>query len=210
MRLSLTLTALAPLAMLHGAAAAETAAAPAAPAAAEPANPAERALFDEAGYRNARYRSPVRSDPAPAAQMDLAISLDLEPGKTALFIDVMPAEGGVRDPQTGSWTLSQQHLTIPGAWWYPETGRAPVNDDLWQALKNKVADARRTAPDQPVIMFCRADCWMSWNAARRMAQQGIGNVWWLAEGTDGWHAAGRPLVPAVPVITPATGPALQE
>ncbi|OBV11089.1 rhodanese-like domain-containing protein [Erythrobacter dokdonensis] len=162
------------------------------------------ALFDAQGYRTSRYRNPIKADPAPAAVIELAAALALEPGKEALFMDVMPVEGGVRDPVTGVWTLSREHLTIPGALWYPETGRAPVDETLWQALEAKVAEVRRQAPRLPVVLFCRSDCWMSWNAARRLAERGHDNIHWLAEGTDGWHAAGRGLVAATPVAIPAT------
>jgi PQQ-dependent catabolism-associated CXXCW motif protein len=164
----------------------------------------EPALFDAQGYRTARYRAPVKADPAPAAAIGLAEALALEPGRDALFLDVMPVEGGVRDPATGVWTLSTGHLTIPGALWFPETGRAPADPVLWQALETAVREARRTAPGTPVVLFCRTDCWMSWNAARRLALRGFANVRWLAEGTDGWHAAGRPLTAATPVAVPAS------
>ena len=49
-----------------------------------------------------------------------------------------------------------------------------------------------------LLVFCRADCWMRWNAARRLRAMGYRNVWWLAEGTDGWRDLGQPLVRAVP------------
>lgn len=164
----------------------------------------EPALFDEDGYRTARYRSPISIDPTPAPHLSLSASLALDPHTDALFIDVMPVEGGVRDPVTGRWTLSQDHLTIPGALWYPETGRSPVDTHLWRALEQKVRQARSKGPYYPIIVFCRADCWMSWNAAKRLAESGIDNVWWLAEGTDGWNAAGRDLVVAEPVAVPAS------
>ncbi|WP_245804624.1 rhodanese-like domain-containing protein [Erythrobacter tepidarius] len=172
--------------------------------------PTDAALFDAAGFRSARYRAPVKADPAPAQTITLAAALALDPAHDALFIDVMPAEGGVRDPVSGVWSLSQPHLTIPGAVWLPETGRAPVDEDLWAALEARIATARAAAPDTPVILFCRSDCWMSWNAARRLALRGIGNVHWLPEGTDGWHAAGRALVAAVPIPVPASTITRQE
>lgn len=198
MRAARVLAGMAALALLAGA------------RAEEPPRPPEPSLFDAEGYRAARYRAPVKADPAPAAAISLSAVLALEPGHDALFIDVTPVEGGVRDPVTGVWTLSEAHLTIPGALWLPETGRAPVDAELWRALETGIAAARRAAPGLPVILFCRIDCWMSWNAARRLAQGGIGKVHWLAEGTDGWHAAGRALVPAVPVTVPASPQSQQE
>ncbi|MFM7344083.1 MAG: hypothetical protein ACKO1J_01775 [Tagaea sp.] len=173
------------------------------PARAEPPPPPDAALFDGAGYRTARYRSPVAADPAPARAIALADALALHAKGAALFIDVMPAEGGLRDPATGAWRLVEDHLTIPDALWFPEAGRAPVDPVLWRALEAGVRAERRAAPHRPVILFCRIDCWMSWNAARRLATAGFGEVFWLAEGTDGWHDAGRPLVVAEPVAVPA-------
>ncbi len=166
-----------------------------------PGREAPAALFDANGYRIARYRTPIRHDPDPAQRLALAAALTLEPGEDALFLDVMPVESGVRDPVTGEWTINTPHLTIPGAVWHPEAGRMPADDDLWRAFEHQ---ARQATPTRPVIVFCRVDCWMSWNAAKRLAESGIDNVWWLAEGTDGWHSDGRDLVVAIPIATPAS------
>jgi PQQ-dependent catabolism-associated CXXCW motif protein len=57
-----------------------------------------------------------------------------------------------------------------------------------------------------IVTFCLADCWMSWNAARRLRSLGYANVWWLAEGTDGWRELGLPLVDTVPERGVATEP----
>lgn len=165
------------------------------------------ALFDAEGYRIARYRAPIAADPTPAMRIPLTDALALVPGRDALFIDVMPAEGGVRDARSGAWRLAQTHRTITGAEWHPEAGRMPADAALWQALEQA---ARAAAPERPVILFCRVDCWMSWNAARRLAASGLGNVWWLAEGTDGWHAEGRELVAAEPVVVAASAEHQEE
>lgn len=174
-----------------------------APLRADAPSPPDPALFDAEGYRSARYRSAVAADPAPARRIVLSDALALAPGADALFIDVMPVESGVRDASSGVWRLSDQHLTIPGAQWHPETGRAPVDPVLWQALEAAILAHREGAADHPVILFCRIDCWMSWNVARRLARHGFAGVFWLAEGTDGWHGAGRSLVTAVPVAVPS-------
>lgn len=166
-------------------------------------------LFDSAGYRMARYRAPVDRPPAPATRIALADALKLRPGRDALFIDVLPVDGGRRDPATGNWTLAATHETIPGALWHPETGRSPPDPVLWQALCDAVIAARASSPNRPVVLFCRTDCWMGWNAARRLASEGFGHVRWLAEGIEGWHVAGRPLELALPVsIAPPQGQAI--
>jgi PQQ-dependent catabolism-associated CXXCW motif protein len=154
------------------------------------ARAAEADLFDAEGFRRARYRAPIDRAPDPAARIPLDRALAMQ-GR-GLWIDVLPAEGASRDPASGRWTLAEPHETIPGALWYPETGRTPVDPVLWRALR------RRVAGQGPVIVFCRADCWMSWNVARRLAREGVPDVLWLAEGIDGWHDAGRALVPALP------------
>ena len=166
------------------------------------ARAADEALFDAEGYRRARYRAPVDRNPAPARRIALADALKLRPGKNALFLDVLPAEGGVRDAAMGRWTLAEPHETIPGALWFPEVGRAPVDAALWAGLVAAVAQTRGRHPGWPVVVFCRADCWMSWNAARRLALGGVPGVVWLAEGIEGWHDAARPLAPVQPQATP--------
>jgi len=159
-------------------------------------------LFDAQGFRNARYRTPVDRDPAPARRLALVDALRLRPDHDAVFVDVLPAGGGVRDAASGRWRLAEPHQTIPGAKWYPETGWATVDPTLWSGLLGVVTATRRRHPHWPIILFCRADCWMSWNAARRLALAGVENVWWFAEGIEGWHEAGRPLRATQPEATP--------
>lgn len=155
--------------------------------------------FGGSGYRTARYRAPVDRPPSPAARITLAKALLLKPGVDALFVDVLPVEGGVRDAATGKWSLAVQHETIPGAAWHPEAGRGEPDPLLWRGLRDAVQTARARRPALPVVVFCRSDCWMSWNAARRLAREGFSEVYWLAEGIEGWHQAGRVLVRAEPI-----------
>lgn len=158
--------------------------------------------FDVQGYRATRYRAPVDRLPAPARRIALDRALRWHAQGEALFVDVLPVEGGFRDSLTGAWRLSQPHATIPGAQWHPETGRAAPEPGLWRGVERAVATARKSRPRLPVVLFCRADCWMGWNAARRLARGGVARVYWLAEGIDGWNARGRPLVDARPVAVP--------
>lgn len=155
-------------------------------------------LFTDDGYRAGHYRAPVRQDPGHAGRIALQAAVPLVPDRDALFIDVMPAEGGNRDPVTGKWTLAEKRLSIKGAHWFPEAGRGVVRPDIAVWFERGITRLTRNRRDRMIIVFCRADCWMSWNAARRLAAGGYNNVWWLSEGTDGWTERGLPLVPLLP------------
>lgn len=165
--------------------------------------PAEAALFDPASsLRRTAYRAPVPAPPPGVAQVALGEALRLHQAGGAWFIDVMPVEDGVRDPATGAWRLRQPRQTIPGAFWYPEVGRADPPEDLLEAFVARMRVLAAAQPRRPLVLFCLADCWMSWNAALRLHRLGIGPLLWLAEGTDGWVEAGRPLLPAWPEAAP--------
>ena len=42
------------------------------------------------------------------------------------------------------------------------------------------------------MIYCQEDCWMSWNAAKRVLSYGYPNVAWYPEGTEGWERADLP------------------
>lgn len=157
--------------------------------------------FDTEGYRSERYRAPVDRDPAPAQPITTGEAQALFRAGIAIWIDVLPAEGAYRDAQ-GRWHLAQVHQTIPRALWFPEVGRSNPEPALWRAFAARVADERRKRPSAAIVVFCRADCWMSWNAARRLARSGMTRVRWYADGIEDWHAKGGTLVDARPEPAP--------
>jgi PQQ-dependent catabolism-associated CXXCW motif protein len=143
-------------------------------------------------YRIERPRSPVPGPPEGVAS--LATAEVAARAGSALLIDVSPVEDGRRDPASGRWMLARPARSIPGAIWFPEAGRVPGNAAI---IAHFVATVPQLAAGRPVIVFCLADCWMSWNAALRLHRMGL-NVAWYGAGRDGWAAAGRPLAPVVP------------
>lgn len=159
---------------------------------------AQPQLFDGEGYRTSRYRSVVDRPPPGVTQIgsrDVAAFVDRG---AALLIDVLPAEGGHYDPTTGDWALAEPHRSIAGAHWFPEVGRGNVDPRVGRWFMAEVTRLARERPRATVIVFCLADCWMSWNAALRLSRAGVKNVRWYAEGTDGWRELGRPLVETQP------------
>lgn len=152
-----------------------------------------RGLFDPAtGYRIAQYRSVVGAPPPGVTRIDDAQARSVADAGGTLMIDVTPAEGAVRDGVTGAWHLSEQHESIPGAHWFPEAGRGTPQPGIeaWFARGvDRLAHGDRQAP---IVLFCRSDCWMSWNASWKVARAGYRNVRWYANGIDGWIDGGRP------------------
>lgn len=163
---------------------------------ASPAGAGER-LFNADGYRIAQYRAPTRQPPEGVTRIAPAAAAQLRPDRGALFIDVLPAEGGHREDD-GRWRLAKARESIAGAHWFPESGRGEPDPAVAAGFARGMARLTKGRRAMPIIVFCLADCWMSWNAAKRLRAMGYARVWWLAEGTDGWRDLGRPLSPAIP------------
>ncbi|WP_240653220.1 rhodanese-like domain-containing protein [Sphingomonas crocodyli] len=142
------------------------------------------------GYRIAQYRGVVADAPAGVDRITAAQVVALVRDH-AILIDVTPAEGGIRDPQSGRWRLAMPHHTIRGAYWFPEAGRGALAPDIERWFVGGVDRLGGRRRDKTLIVFCLADCWMSWNAARRLKQAGFGDVRWFADGLDGWRDAGQ-------------------
>lgn len=158
-------------------------------------------IHPASGYRVAHYRSVVPRAPDGVERIDATRVADMIERHHAILIDVMPAEGGVRDPATGQWRLAEKRLSLPGAHWFPEAGRGVLDPGIARWFGDGVASLRSKSAANPLILFCLADCWMSWNAARRLHRDGYRNVYWFANGTDGWRDLGKPLVEVQPFGT---------
>ena len=152
----------------------------------------------QTGMRIDRHRAPTPDDVpgAVAIHADAAAALR---DAGAVLIDVMGARRSSFDPIDGAWLIGEPRDSIPGAVWLPEVGRGGPEPDIERYFRenlDRLTDGDKT---RPVVLFCIADCWMAWNAARRAAAWGYGAVYWLREGTDGWAETGRPLARATPV-----------
>lgn len=155
-------------------------------------------FHDETGFRIARYRAPTPDDVPGAIRVDAAGAKRLL-GDGAIALDVGAARQSRFDELDGTWLVGKAHLSLPGAVWLPETGRGTLSPVMARYLSTNLARLTGGDPARPILVFCIADCWMSWNAARRIRALGYSGVHWFAEGTDGWRDAGLPLVPVTPV-----------
>ncbi|PZU09907.1 rhodanese-like domain-containing protein [Sphingomonas sp.] len=163
------------------------------------ASPGDPALFDAAtGYRIAAYRGVIPAAPPDVERIDDGEAAKRHDGGHTLFIDLTPARGAVRDAATGEWRLAEPHETIPGAHWFPEAGRGPADAAIDRWFAGGISRLTKGSHRRPIVAFCLADCWMSWNAAWKLRRLGYRAVAWYANGIDGWRDLGRPLVPATP------------
>ena len=70
----------------------------------------------------------------------------------------------------------------------------------YRVVKDKTLGGDRA---KLLVIYCLRDCWMSWNAAKRVLSMGYANVAWYPDGTDGWTDMLLPVTEAQPA--PAVG-----
>ena len=104
-------------------------------------------------------------------------------------------------PATAFWRDGQtrRYLATAGVLLLLNVSQTFVNQILSIRMRDGLTRAKAGDPDRPVVIFCRSDCWMSWNAARRAVEWGFDPVIWFPGGTDAWEQAGQPLVTVEPV-----------
>lgn len=158
-------------------------------------------VAEPAGYRTEEYRAPVPATLAGAAVLGPDRAHELWAAGAAAFVDVLPAPPRPANLPAGTVWRDKPRHSIPGAIWLANTGYgalAPAMEGYFRAGLARVTGGNR---DHPLVFFCLADCWMSWNAAKRAVGYGYTDVNWFPAGTDGWTAGGWPTE----VLTPEPG-----
>ncbi|MFD1300781.1 rhodanese-like domain-containing protein [Methylobacterium marchantiae] len=79
------------------------------------------------------------------------------------------------------------HRSIPGSVWMPGAGAAPMDPAREAQFLSRVAYLTGGDKSKPVVTFCHPECWGSWNAAKRLVQNGYSRVHWFADGVEGWQ-----------------------
>lgn len=150
------------------------------------------------GYRLDAYRAPVPATLKGASVIDTAKAYDLWNRKTAVFVDALPhAPKPEGLPKNAVWR-EQPRFDIPGGIWLPDTGFGAISEATRRYFEKGLSRATGDDKAKPLVFYCLANCWMSWNAAKRAMTLGYRNVSWYPEGTDGWAAAKHPLAEKKP------------
>ncbi|APO51511.1 PQQ-dependent catabolism-associated CXXCW motif protein [Bradyrhizobium diazoefficiens] len=168
-------------------AAALVAAVLAAPALAQQPEP-----FEPEGYRTDNYRAPVPATLAGARVLTTAEAEAIWRDKSGAFIDVMPRAPKPKNLPQGTVWRDAPRRNIPGSLWLPDTGYGNLPPAMDDYLQRGLAQASRGDKAALLVIYCLADCWMSWNAARRALAYGYSNIAWYPDGTDGWERAALP------------------
>src|SRR5579871_3682380 len=151
------------------------------------------------GYRTHDYRAPTPATLAGARVVTTAEAEALWQDKAAIFIDVMPRVPKPANLPPGTIWRDRPRSNIPGSIWLPDTGYGELAPSTEEYLRTNVARITGSERMKLLVVYCLRDCWMSWNAARRLLAMGYANVAWYPEGTDGWTDALLPVVNAQPV-----------
>lgn len=144
------------------------------------------------GYRGEPYQAEVPDTLAGAEVIgdDAAHALWLS--GVVGFVDALPRAPKPELPAGTVWHETP-HTSIPGALWLPNTGYGELAPETLDYLRAGLEAVTQGDPGAPVVAFCKRDCWMSWNAARRAVELGYTRVFWYPEGVDGWAARGWTL-----------------
>ncbi len=158
--------------------------------------------FEPEGYRTDNYRAPVPATLEGARVLTTADAETIWRDKSGVFVDVLPRPPKPKNLPAGTIWRDKPRFDIPGSIWLPDTGYgilAPATEDY---LRQGVARASGGNHSALLVIYCLADCWMSWNAAKRVMSYGYSNVAWYPEGTDGWERANLPAAEAQPEPRP--------
>ena len=157
---------------------------------------------EPSGFRMEDYRSPVPATLNGASVLTTEQAHARWEDHAAVFIDVLPQPPKPAGLPASTIWRPKPRKDIPGSLWLPDTGYgalAPVMADYFgQGLRRATGDDR----DRMVVFYCLANCWMSWNAAKRAIAMGYNHVAWYPDGTDGWAAEDLPLETRTPEPRP--------
>ncbi len=154
------------------------------------------------GYRMDTFRAPVPATLRGARVVSTEEARALTLAGEAIPIDVLPRPPRPKALEEGTiWRPTPRH-NIPGSVWLPNTGFGALAESYERYFRDNLARLTGGDKQAKLLLYCMADCWMSWNAAKRAISYGYARVHWYPEGTDGWTAAGLPTEPSEPVPLP--------
>ena len=162
------------------------------------------------GYRMDDYRAPTPATLRGGTVIDTARARQLHDSGVP-FVDVLPRAPRPAGLPEGTIWRPKPRMDIPGSIWLVDTGYGALPAMMERYFLDGLARATHGDRDKRIVFYCKRDCWMSYNAAKRAIAAGYTAVDWYPDGTDGWAEAGYTLQSAEPEarpdeqVQPATG-----
>jgi PQQ-dependent catabolism-associated CXXCW motif protein len=150
------------------------------------------------GLRTDDYRAAVPETLAGARVLGTDEAEAIWRSGRGVFVDVLPRPPKPANLPAGTIWRDKPRLNIPGSIWLPDTGYGKLAASTEDYLRRGLTRATNGDSAKLLVIYCQADCWMSWNAAKRALSYGYSNVAWYPEGTDGWQRAELPLTESRP------------
>jgi quinoprotein dehydrogenase-associated probable ABC transporter substrate-binding protein/PQQ-dependent catabolism-associated CXXCW motif protein len=163
---------------------------------------ARESVPEPAGYRTAEYRAPVPATLRGATTVTTSDLQALLAAGAPVLIDVLPAPRPPADRAGARIWRDAPRANIPGSVWLPNVGYGELAPEFETWFEDSLARLSGGDRARQLVFYCQAECWMSWNAAKRALALGYQNVVWYPAGTDGWAAAGLPVQTAEPESMP--------
>lgn len=155
---------------------------------------ADTPLFSPDGYRVSLYRSPTPAQLPGATIVDTpALQALLTQTPAPVLVDVYR-----RQWLQGRFIEDQPHANLPGSDWLANTGDGDLTPEWQGYFARHLYTFTGGNLARPLVFYCRADCWLSWNAVKRAANLGYTSVYWYRDGLDAWEAANLPVMAATP------------
>ena len=151
-----------------------------------------------AGFKLEHYRSPTPACVPNGITLQTSELQKLIATDKPILIDVF-AVYLREDAEFGdTWLLNDTHDSLPQSIWLPNVGLGVLSAKIETWFKAKLVHLTQGNQQQPLVFFCVADCWMSWNAVQRAHDYGYTRVYWYKDGVDAWKEAGLATVALQP------------
>lgn len=158
------------------------------------------------GYRMDLYRAPTPLSLKGARAIETAEAEAFWRDKNAVFVDTMPRDRHPPNLPPGTVWRDKPRDHIPGSAWLANVGYGALAPEMEAYFRESLQTLSGGDKAKPLLFYCRAACWMSWNAAKRAMEWGYTDVIWYSAGTDGWAEKGLPLERAAPYVAAGAPP----
>lgn len=159
------------------------------------------AVDEPEGYRMDRYDDVVPETLQGATRVSALDIIALQKEQNLTIIDVIPEHRRPDFLPEGQLWIPVPHKGLAGALWLPDVGYGALSDTTETYFKHHLEQASGGNRHHALVFYCRIDCWMSWNAAKRALSYGYSAVYWFADGIEDWVFEDLPLE----ILTPAEG-----